>query len=211
MATPAAIPAIGATHGREFITHEMFASRPTMATAAKNANLVYKIALLQLVTFMIRCKYTLLYRTALFIAISGMYLESLCKTRTMKYILLLAVFPALLANQCSSNKNKTADDTMTKDKPVQDSVPSCIRQILNDNGKNIPSDLPIRIDQYTWISRTVYLFTADCCDQFNTVYDDSCKAICAPSGGFTGKGDGKCPDFEKEAKFVKMVWEKAKK
>src|SRR5690242_246901 len=103
----------------------------------------------------------------------------------MKLILLLAVIPAFLATQCSSNKNKTTDTTTTKDKPVQDSVPPCVRQLLTDNGKTNPPDLPIRIDQYTWMNKTVYLFTADCCDQFNTVYDDSCKAICSPSGGFT--------------------------
>jgi hypothetical protein len=37
----------------------MFASCTTMATAAKNANLIYKIALLQFLIFTVRCKYTL--------------------------------------------------------------------------------------------------------------------------------------------------------
>lgn len=41
--------------------------------------------------------------------------------------------------------------------------------------------------------RPVYLFTPLCCDQFNPLYDAEGRFICAPSGGFGGAGDGKCP------------------
>ena len=40
-----------------------------------------------------------------------------------------------------------------------------------------------------------YYFIGDCCDQFNYLYDDDCNQICAPDGGFSGGGDGKCPQF----------------
>ena len=66
--------------------------------------------------------------------------------------------------------------------------------------------IPAEVNAYEWKGKTVYLFNADCCDQFITLYDESCKYICAPSGGITGKGDRKCVDFEKEAKFIKLVW-----
>ena len=42
-------------------------------------------------------------------------------------------------------------------------------------------------------NRPVYLFTAPCCDQFNPLYDAEGRFICAPTGGFAGSGDGKCP------------------
>lgn len=42
-------------------------------------------------------------------------------------------------------------------------------------------------------NRPVYLFTPLCCDQFNPLYDAEGRFICAPSGGFGGVGDGKCP------------------
>ena len=45
-----------------------------------------------------------------------------------------------------------------------------------------------------------------CCDFFNEVYDDKCNYLGAPDGGFTGKGDGKIPDFFEEAKSEKLVW-----
>lgn len=43
--------------------------------------------------------------------------------------------------------------------------------------------------------RPVYLFNAPCCDQFNRLYDGDGRYICAPTGGFTGQGDGRCPDW----------------
>ena len=39
----------------------------------------------------------------------------------------------------------------------------------------------------------VYLHMAPCCDQFNKAYDADGRYLCAPSGGFTGQGDGRCP------------------
>jgi hypothetical protein len=41
--------------------------------------------------------------------------------------------------------------------------------------------------------RPVYLFTPMCCDQFTRLYDAEGRFICAPSGGFSGAGDGTCP------------------
>jgi hypothetical protein len=64
----------------------------------------------------------------------------------------------------------------------------------------------IKVDEYVYNNRRAFLFTAECCDHFNMLYDDSCKVICAASGGFTGQGDGKCDDFTKAAKFIKLIW-----
>lgn len=44
-----------------------------------------------------------------------------------------------------------------------------------------------------YLGGTAYLLTTSCCDQFNPLYDARGVVICHPSGGFTGRGDGKCP------------------
>lgn len=77
--------------------------------------------------------------------------------------------------------------------------------------KEIPPNAPVQIEEYVYKGKTVYLFTAQCCDQYNVLYDDSCKMICAPSGGFIGKGDGKCEDFSKMARLVKLIWKESPK
>ncbi|MBV8036069.1 hypothetical protein [Roseateles sp.] len=38
-----------------------------------------------------------------------------------------------------------------------------------------------------------YLVNAPCCDHFNYLYDADGRRICAPTGGFGGSGDGRCP------------------
>ena len=56
--------------------------------------------------------------------------------------------------------------------------------------------------------RPVYLFTPTCCDQFNPLYDADGRYICAPSGGFSGSGDGKCPAWahglDRKLRFPKL-------
>jgi hypothetical protein len=41
--------------------------------------------------------------------------------------------------------------------------------------------------------RVYYYALSGCCDQLNPVFDAEGKYVCAPDGGFTGRGDGRCP------------------
>jgi len=110
----------------------------------------------------------------------------------MKYLILLCVLPLISAGDCNK----------------KDSIPTCIQAIIDQGQKQSPPDGPVQIDEYRYKDKRVYLFTAPCCDQYNTLYDEECVSICAPSGGITGKGDGKCPDFTVTATHVKLVWKK---
>jgi len=67
---------------------------------------------------------------------------------------------------------------------------------------------PVEIWKYDWNGKTVYYSIADCCDQFNHLLDEDGKVICSPNGGYTGNGDGKCPDFWNEKKNGKLIWKK---
>ena len=121
----------------------------------------------------------------------------------MRYLLVLLFLPLFSASECNKKKkNKTADKIVV----VKDSIPVCLRKLINDANNEIPPNAPVQIDEYNYNGKTVFLLTAPCCDQFNTLYDDSCKMICSPSGGITGRGDRKCEDFSKNASFVKLVW-----
>lgn len=40
-----------------------------------------------------------------------------------------------------------------------------------------------------------YLLQAGCCDRFNELRDATGQYLCAPSGGFTGQGDGRCGNW----------------
>ncbi|MCB9230839.1 MAG: hypothetical protein H6581_04215 [Bacteroidia bacterium] len=53
----------------------------------------------------------------------------------------------------------------------------------------------VRVEKWEVDGETFYYTEADCCDQFNLLYDLNCAQICAPTGGFSGQGDGLCPQF----------------
>ena len=62
------------------------------------------------------------------------------------------------------------------------------------------------IYSYQYRGQTVYYISAPCCDQYSEVFDRKGRLLCNPDGGITGKGDGKCPDFEKNKFNEKLVW-----
>lgn len=109
----------------------------------------------------------------------------------MKYILLLLAIPLLSESNCSKKK---------------DLIPACIQQKIDQIKAEPRWNPPAEVNEYLYNGSHVYLFSSNCCDQYNVVYDENCNPICAPSGGFTGKGDGKCPDFNEKAEHIKLVW-----
>lgn len=124
----------------------------------------------------------------------------------MKYLMLIAIFPFLSASECGNKEKK--DSTQRTD---TSGLPACLAKIIAEQDKETPPNGPERVEKYSFQGKIVYLFTARCCDQYNTLYDSDCKMICAPTGGFSGRGDGKCPDFSKDAKLIKEVWTRSNK
>lgn len=59
MGTTTTIATVRSAHGGELVTHKMLAACSTMSAAAKDPDLVNKIALLQNFIFAVNCKYIL--------------------------------------------------------------------------------------------------------------------------------------------------------
>ena len=110
----------------------------------------------------------------------------------MKKILL----PVLSLSRCffSCNKEDTAD------------LPPCIQEWIEAVKKENTWNSPATVMEYSYNKKKVYLLTPGCCDQYTILLDEHCNYICAPGGGISGKGDGKCPDFYKNAELVKEAW-----
>jgi Domain of unknown function (DUF6970) len=77
-----------------------------------------------------------------------------------------------------------------------------IRQFQSEPLANPPRE----IMQYQYKGNVVYFISSPCCDQYNYLYDFDGNIICAPSGGFIGTGDGRCPDFNQESQDASLVW-----
>jgi len=51
-----------------------------------------------------------------------------------------------------------------------------------------------------------YYVKAGCCDQLDPLVDARGVLVCYPSGGFTGRGDGKCPGALPPETERREVW-----
>lgn len=88
---------------------------------------------------------------------------------------------------------------------LQIDVPHCIKAKIKKITKEHVYNPPAEVWQIKTDGKTFYYFTSDCCDQFNYLYTEDCKKLCAPDGGFTGGGDGNCPDFSGNEQRT-LVW-----
>ena len=91
-------------------------------------------------------------------------------------------------------------------KDLEPLIPTCIQLKIDQIKKEPRWNPPAEVSEYKYEGKRVFYFTSNCCDQYNQVYDDSCILRCAPNGGLTGKGDGKCNDFFQAAEKVAVVW-----
>lgn len=86
------------------------------------------------------------------------------------------------------------------------SVPSCVQLRIDSLKAQPKSNPPAEVIEYDYQGQIVYGFNSPCCDQYYNVLDAQCNYICAPSGGITGAGDGKCPDFLQQARKIRTVY-----
>lgn len=90
--------------------------------------------------------------------------------------------------------------------PAPKTVPACIQQVIEEIKQGPIWNPPAKIYRYDFKGQEVYYIPPRCCD-LPSVVIANCDTLCAPDGGLTGKGDGRCPDFAKEAKSPVLVWE----
>ena len=89
-------------------------------------------------------------------------------------------------------------------------VPNCIEIKIQKIANKAVQNPPAKIWEWQVNGQRFYYFTSDCCDQYNYLYDDNCNIVCAPDGGFTGGGDGRCPQFNGQIEKI-LVWEDDRK
>jgi len=84
-------------------------------------------------------------------------------------------------------------------------VPSCIENKIKEIEKEEVRNPPAQVWRWEENGDVYYYITSDCCDQYNFLYDEDCNVVCAPDGGFTGNGDGNCPNFSSNT-VKTLVW-----
>ena len=112
-------------------------------------------------------------------------------TREMTRRLTILVLAIALGAACKTNTE-----------PVPAWVTTLISQLENEPVANPPAFLA----RYDYGGRIVYYLPARCCDIASSLYDIGGVVICHPDGGFTGNGDGRCPDFFARRTNESIVW-----
>ncbi len=110
----------------------------------------------------------------------------------------------------STGSVENENDNNTNEVYDISALPRCIKNKIDSFKLKAAHERPQSVVQYTYKRKKVYYVVMPCCDFFNEVYDAKCNYLGAPDGGFTGKGDGKIPDFVAEAKNEKLIWKAPK-
>jgi hypothetical protein len=114
------------------------------------------------------------------------------------YRIILVALAGLWMTTCGGASESSAPyaraDTLA-DSPAEraaDASPVCLQQMLYAaQGERVS------FWRCTYQGQTVYFEPVTrCCDLFSTLYAADCTVICAPDGGISGGGDGRCPDFD---------------
>ena len=89
---------------------------------------------------------------------------------------------------------------------TQTGNPGWVDKLITKIESDPVANPPLSLWSYEYNGQAVYFLPAHCCDIWSVVYDADGNFICAPDGGFTGKGDGKCPDFFSERTSEVLLW-----
>lgn len=111
----------------------------------------------------------------------------------MRIIFISIISGVLLACACSHSAPQSTN-------------PAWVDQLIAEFQSEPVGNPPQSIYKYDYKGQTVYYIPPQCCDQYSRLYDANGSIICAPDGGLTGRGDGKCSDFFIESTNRTSIW-----
>ena len=117
----------------------------------------------------------------------------------------------LVAFGCNASKKNSAVDIAPEGSKVKvDSLPVCVKVLIEKMKSEAATNPPRKIYSYVYLGKKVFYVPAVCCDNFSDLYNDSCRLMGHPDGGITGTGDGKIKDFN-TATEEKLLWADSRK
>ncbi|MCY7291827.1 MAG: hypothetical protein LH615_06550 [Ferruginibacter sp.] len=111
---------------------------------------------------------------------------------------------------CESSK-KTVETVPEGSMVVLDSLPVCVKVLIEKMKSEPVTNPPGKVYSYIYKNKKVFYVPAVCCDMFSDLYNDSCRIMGHPDGGFTGLGDGNFADFDTAKKQEKLLWADTRK
>ncbi len=93
-----------------------------------------------------------------------------------------------------------------KDSGADNQTSACIQTVIDKIKNEAVRNPPAKVYRYNYNGATVYFIPQYCCDAFSVLLDSKCQPICAPDGGISGGGDGKCKDFFSKRTDEQLIW-----
>ncbi len=85
-------------------------------------------------------------------------------------------------------------------------IAPCMQAQIDSSLAKPKGHMYLKIDAYKYQGKDVYLYYPGWGDAYNELKDENCIYLFAPSGGFSGSGDGTHPNFRNEAIFISTIW-----
>ena len=93
---------------------------------------------------------------------------------------------------------------------IPDDIPGWLSREIQSAREAPVTNPPAAFWSATFRNEVVYGRTSECCDAFTYIRSASGQVICAPSGGISGQGDGRCPDYHSAASNEQLIWRDAR-
>ena len=132
----------------------------------------------------------------------------------MRYVVLAVSI--LIISCCSTKKtvqeaNKKTDTSLVVTgkgtfNNADTNLTACIKKMITEFQQEEKQNPPRSVYRYTYNGKLVYYVPPVCCDFFSDLYDNECKLIAHPDGGFTGRGDDRAEDFIQTRTGEKLIW-----
>ena len=113
--------------------------------------------------------------------------------RILKRVLLIW----FLSSGCASNPAAPPSSTAS---------PAWLTAVIRQLETQPVANPPAFVARYEYKGETVYFVPQRCCDVMSVLYRSDGVVMCQPDGGFTGKGDGQCPDFFAARRNEFIIW-----
>jgi hypothetical protein len=90
--------------------------------------------------------------------------------------------------------------------PTEPDGPDWLQALIARVEREPVTNPPSSIVSYRYRGERVYFRPARCCDIPSELYDEEGRLVCLPNGGFSGSGDGRCPDFAATRTDERLIW-----
>ncbi len=89
----------------------------------------------------------------------------------------------------------------------EETLPEFVIDLIADSENGRMVGRVTQIWRVRFKGKSFYYVVPECCDQVTTLYDQHGTFLCAPSGGLSGMGDGKCSGMSPIPGKPVLVWD----